>query len=50
MDVVCALTLQSIVALFYGMPDYSTYQGNVVGMECSEKTIYRCNNWLLYGM
>jgi len=50
MDVVCALTLQGIIALFHGMPDYTTHQGNVVGMECNEKTIYRCNYSLLCGM
>jgi len=50
MVVVCALTLQSITVLFYGMPDYSTHQGNVVVTECNEKTIYRCNYWLLCGM
>jgi len=50
MDVVCALTSQGIIALFHGMPDYTTHQGNVVGMECNEKTIYRCNYSLLCGM
>ena len=32
MDVVYTLTLQGIIVLFYGIPDYSTHQGNVVGM------------------
>jgi hypothetical protein len=41
-DVVYALTLQSTTALFYGIPNYSTHQGKVVGTECNEKTIYRC--------
>jgi hypothetical protein len=50
MDVVYALTLQSIMALFYGIPDYSTHQGNGVGMVCIEKTIYHCNSWLLGGI
>jgi len=50
MVVVCALNLQSITALFYGMPDYSTHQGSVVVTKRNEKMIHRCDYWLLCGM